>query len=69
LTDHIYFPGAGFARYWFEYRGWAAEGALSSPLTPFRSFDLNHAVNFGADVFVFVGLPAAAGHSIYKGFH
>jgi len=67
LANHSYFPGAGFARYWFEYRAWAAEGALSSPLTPFNSFNLNHAVNFGADVGVFVGLPAAAGYSIYQG--
>lgn len=69
LTDHVFFPGAGFARYGFEYRAYAAEGALSTPLTPFRSFDLSHLVNFGADVGVFVGLPAAAGCSLSQGTH
>lgn len=69
LTEHSYFPGAGFARYGFEYRAYAAEGALSSPLTPFRSFDFNHMVNFEADIGIFVGLPGAAGYSIYQGIH
>lgn len=69
LANHTYFPGAGFARYWFEYRGYSAEGALSSPLVPFNSFNSAQLFNFGADVGVFGGLPAAAGYSIYTSNH
>ena len=69
LANHTYFPGAGFARYWFEYRGYSAEGALASPLTPFNSFNSGQLFNFGADVGLSVGLPVGAGYSIYSSTH
>jgi hypothetical protein len=69
VADHTYFPGAGLVRYGFEYRAYAAEGALSSPLTPFQSFNTMQTVNFVGDMATFGGLSTAAGYSIYQGGH
>ena len=45
-----YFPGSGAVRYWFERRGYKAEGALDSALTPLRSFESHQKVWLASDV-------------------
>lgn len=39
LASQDFFPGAGLARYWLEYRGYQAGGQLDNLLTPLRSFE------------------------------
>lgn len=53
IAKDSYFPGSGFARYFFEFRGYRAEGGLRNLFTPFNSFGSNHIRYFAYDTAIF----------------
>jgi hypothetical protein len=63
-----YFPGAGFSRYWLEYRGYCAGGTLQNLATPLQSFRPKYLNFFWRDVSISAGLGLGAGYGTYYNY-